>query len=206
MNNKIKLAISKGKIKGATKLLQEHFESIDKSTWVKEKQLSYDALYKTVTVPNVTDEDGIVIEESYTTYQEDILTFQEWLDETKTVIVGTETATDDNGLEYQKEIFEEQIIRPYIASDVSTLVNDYIKVATLPSVVSMRQARIALHRSGLLVNIESTIENGNDEEMKIEWKYSTDIRRDWSSLISLTESMGMTSNQLDDLFILADSL
>lgn len=73
-------------------------------------------------------------------------------------------------------------------------------------VVSMRQARLALLQMSLLTTIEDAITNGTDEAMKIEWEYATEVRRDWASLISLSESLGMTSEQLDDLFQLASTL
>ena len=75
-----------------------------------------------------------------------------------------------------------------------------------PKVVTMRQARLALLQSELLTAVETAIVNGTDEAMKIEWEYATDVRRDWASLIALTETLGMTAEQLDELFILAGSL
>ena len=75
-----------------------------------------------------------------------------------------------------------------------------------PKVVTMRQARLALLQSGLLQTVQDAIANGTDEAMKIEWEYATEVRRDWASLIALTTELGLTSLQLDDLFILADTL
>jgi hypothetical protein len=72
--------------------------------------------------------------------------------------------------------------------------------------VTMRQARLALLQSELLTAVETAIVNGTDEAMKIEWEYATEVRRDWASLIALTTELGLTSLQLDDLFILADTL
>ena len=75
-----------------------------------------------------------------------------------------------------------------------------------PKVVTMRQARLALLQSGLLAIVESAITDGTDEAMEIEWEYATEVKRDWSSLIALTETLGMTSQELDDLFQLASTL
>ena len=75
-----------------------------------------------------------------------------------------------------------------------------------PKVVTMRQARLALLQGGLLATIESAIANGTDEAMKIEWEYATEVRRDWASLVTLTESLGMTSTELDSLFTIASTL
>lgn len=74
------------------------------------------------------------------------------------------------------------------------------------SVVTMRQARLALLQSGLLATIQTAITNGTDDAMKIEWEYATEVRRDWASLIALTTTLGMTDIQLDSLFELAATL
>jgi hypothetical protein len=50
------------------------------------------------------------------------------------------------------------------------------------------------------------IANGTDKAMKIEWEYATMVERDWDNLIALTEALGMTSQELDDLFMLASTL
>jgi len=113
-----------------------------------------------------------------TTEDEDYMSYNEWLD---LQIAYTQISTVDR-------------------------VESYVETIVLPVVVTMRQARLALHQSGLLATIESAISGGTDEEMKIEWEYATELRRDWSSLIALTTQLGMTSKQLDDLFILAGSL
>ena len=78
--------------------------------------------------------------------------------------------------------------------------------ASVPQVISMRQARLALLQAGLLATIETAIASGTDEAMKIEWEYATEVRRDWASLISATAALGMTDIDLDNLFILAGGL
>ena len=82
-----------------------------------------------------------------------------------------------------------------------------LPVSPLPiTTVTMRQARLALLQSGLLATIETAITTGTDEAIKVEWEYATEVRRDWASLITLTTSLGMTSQELDNLFQLASSL
>ena len=84
---------------------------------------------------------------------------------------------------------------------------DAITVPPEPiTVVTMRQARLALLQQGLLQTVTDAIVNGTDEAMKIEWEYATEVRRDWPSLIALTESLNMTSADLDSLFQLASTL
>ena len=75
-----------------------------------------------------------------------------------------------------------------------------------PKIVTMRQARLALLQSGLLQTVQDAIANGTDEAMKIEWEYATEVKRDWGSLVTLTTTLGMTSQELDNLFQLASTL
>lgn len=79
------------------------------------------------------------------------------------------------------------------------------KKAKVPKEVTMRQARLALHESGLLDAVVDAITNSSDEVLKIEWEYARDVSRDWERLVLLATSLGLTDEQLDDLFILAGS-
>lgn len=76
----------------------------------------------------------------------------------------------------------------------------------IPQVVTMRQARLALLKSGILTDVTNAIESGTDEELKIEWEYAMEVRRDWQNLINLATSLGLTDDNLDDLFTLAGTL
>ena len=81
---------------------------------------------------------------------------------------------------------------------------DYLQAkfkATVPTVISMRQARLALLGAGLLSVVENSIISGTDEAMKIEWEYATEVRRDWESLIAMATVLGLTELDLDNLFI-----
>jgi len=80
-----------------------------------------------------------------------------------------------------------------------------IAKAQVPAVVTMRQARLALLEATLLDDVELAISTGTDAVMKIEWEYATEVQRDWASLNALSTSLGITSTQLDALFISAAS-
>lgn len=75
-----------------------------------------------------------------------------------------------------------------------------------PIEVTMRQAKVALHLSGLLTEVNNVIENSTDSITKIEWEYSQTLRRDWPALISVANEMQLTEDEIDDLFILASTL
>ena len=81
----------------------------------------------------------------------------------------------------------------------------YSEPEIVPSVVSMRQARLALLESGMLSAIDNAITVGTNEALKIEWDYATEVRRDWKSLVELALAMGITTINLDNLFVLAST-
>lgn len=81
---------------------------------------------------------------------------------------------------------------------------------TAPSVVTMRQARLALANAGLLAGVDAFIANMTDpaqkEAAQIEWGYAQTVRRDHPLLIAFAQFKGMTDAQIDDLFLKAAEL
>lgn len=77
--------------------------------------------------------------------------------------------------------------------------------AKVPKEVTMRQARLALHERGLLDTVINAIASSSDEVLKIEWEYARDVSRNWERLVLLATSLGLTDEELDNLFILAGS-
>jgi len=79
----------------------------------------------------------------------------------------------------------------------------------IPSVVSMAQARQALHQAGLLETVETTIDSLPEPDRtkaRIDWEYRLEVERDWPWVVQLTSAMGMADEQVDQLFILAGTL
>ena len=66
-------------------------------------------------------------------------------------------------------------------------------------VITPRQARLALHKAGLLDEVTTML--AADKEMEIWWEYSLDIQRDHEMVITLGTQLGLTEAQLDQLFI-----
>lgn len=82
-------------------------------------------------------------------------------------------------------------------------------VEPVPQVVSMRQARLALLQQNLLSQVDAAIDSlpsPSREQAQIEWEYSTEVRRNSPWVIELTPALGLTSEQMDDLFKLAATL
>lgn len=75
--------------------------------------------------------------------------------------------------------------------------------------VTMRQARLILLQYDLLKNIDgiiSTLPSPQKEAAQIEWEYASDVRRDSPLIQQLVEPLGLTTSQMDDLFVEASTL
>ena len=46
----------------------------------------------------------------------------------------------------------------------------------------------------------------NYKESQIEWEYATEVQRNWPTLRSVQGAIGLTDEQVDELFIRAASL
>lgn len=79
----------------------------------------------------------------------------------------------------------------------------------IPTEVTMRQARLALVDAGMYGSIQSAI-NSLPEPMKtkalIEWEYSNTVQRHNGFVSQLRPILGMTEEDLDNLFIAASKL
>lgn len=73
-------------------------------------------------------------------------------------------------------------------------------------VVSRRQAKQALLQAGLLDDVDAAIAASANRAWQIDWTDAQEFRRDWPALLALQPSLGLTDQQIDDLFTLAASL
>lgn len=83
------------------------------------------------------------------------------------------------------------------------------RVASVPSKVTMRQARLALLGANLLASVTTAIEalpSPQKEAAQIEWEYSQEVERNRGLVLSLGTALGLTARQLDDLFTTAATL
>ena len=79
------------------------------------------------------------------------------------------------------------------------------EVIVIPTTVSMRQARLALLQSGLLTQVNEAIVNGTEAD-KITWEYATEVQRTDVLVTNLAKGLGLSETDLDNLFLLANSL
>jgi hypothetical protein len=75
--------------------------------------------------------------------------------------------------------------------------------------VTMRQARLALLQQGLLTQVNNAVASmsgAQGDAARIEWEFSSTVERNRPLVQALAASLGMTFQQLDDLFALAATL
>ncbi len=106
---------------------------------------------------------------------------------------------------YQKE-------GEWIASDaeaVQRIIDEYVEVVPAPEAVTARQARLALLAVGKLDMIEAALAQmpgPQGRAAQIEWEYALEIRRDSPLIAALAPALGLTMEQVDDLFRAAEGL
>lgn len=94
------------------------------------------------------------------------------------------------------------------AAEIDAHINPPV-VTAVPSIVTMRQARLALLADGKLAAVETAI-NALPEPQRsaarIEWDYSSEVHRDRAFVQMLGAALGLDSDALDALFTQAASL
>ena len=70
---------------------------------------------------------------------------------------------------------------------------------SVPTMLTPRQARLALLNAGLLDEAEALL--ANDRAMQIWWEYSLDIQRDHPMVTALAVQLDLDDEGLDNLFI-----
>lgn len=75
----------------------------------------------------------------------------------------------------------------------------------IPSSVTMRQARLALLAAGLLSTVETAIA-GAGATAAIEWEYAQEVQRASGLVPTMATALGLTSAQIDALFVTAATL
>lgn len=72
--------------------------------------------------------------------------------------------------------------------------------APVPRVVTNFQARAALMQADLFDTVNTAVMGGTDALAKQAWEYANEITRDGALVNSLAAGLGLTAEQLDDLF------
>lgn len=82
-------------------------------------------------------------------------------------------------------------------------------VSLIPQSVTMRQARQAMLSAGILSQVDALIAampGDEGESARIDWNHAQEVKRDWPLIGALGPQMGLTEQQIDDLFIYAATI
>lgn len=80
---------------------------------------------------------------------------------------------------------------------------------TVPTVLTMRQARLVLFTAGLIGSVQAAIDSlpsPDKEKAQIEWDFSNEVQRHNGFVSQLAPALGLTSEQVDALFITGAAL
>jgi len=77
-------------------------------------------------------------------------------------------------------------------------------IIPIPS-ISPRQIRQALTRANLRISVEAAVAAG-DQDLKDWWEFATTFERNHPMVIAMGTALGQTSQQIDDLFNLGETL
>ncbi len=81
--------------------------------------------------------------------------------------------------------------------------------ARMPSIASPLQIRLALIKLGMLDDVQNFIaalEEPAKTIVMMEWEYALEINKDSTTIQSLATQMGLTTEQLDDIFVTATEI
>lgn len=84
-----------------------------------------------------------------------------------------------------------------------------VDVPVIPQSVTMRQARLALlqvNKLHLIQPIIDSLPSPQKEEAQITWEYSQEVQRNNGLVSQLAPALGMTEQDIDDLFTIASGL
>jgi len=131
-----------------------------------------------------------------------------------------EGATPEQLLDYDVEAVADPIVPDHDTETqrLTTLPSGQYEVINLTQeqlnenkvqAVSMAQARLALLQSGLLSGVDAAIASlpsPQKEAAQIEWEYQTQVVRSSGLVAGLVVALGISDQELDDLFNLAGTL
>lgn len=112
-----------------------------------------------------------------------------------------ETEITENGTKY---IYEQLRFNPPMSDEALDKEVAKYKEAVKPKVVTVRQARLQLLAMGLLDTVEEML--AADRAMSIWWEYSTEIDMYNDMTKAIAVQLGLTSEQIDDMFKQASKL
>ena len=95
------------------------------------------------------------------------------------------------------------IIKYHVLPKTEAEIIEYRK-SQVPQSITPLQAKLQLLKLGLLDEVETLVTG--DRTAQLYWEYASIIERDNAVLLSMANSLGLTSKQVDDMFIEASKL
>lgn len=109
-----------------------------------------------------------------------------------------ETYDESDVLEQkQMEIDGEFVFHVKLKAEYTIEITDY--APPVPSSISPAQARLALLQAGFYDDVQNAVATSTDQ-VRIYWGYATSFERTNPILTSMASAIGITEEQLDDLF------
>jgi chromosome segregation ATPase len=175
--------------------------------WLDSCQASVDAAQTALT-------EAGAVEGADTTAQQDALSAAQATLESAKADLAKAKAPPDTATAHAKQI-RAQIEQCQAQIDQSGMtmtqaeMDAIINAPVVPQTVTMRQARLALLGAGKLALVDAAIDSMPEPQKsaaRIEWEYSNEVQRHNSFVSALGPALGMTSAQIDQLFIAAAKL
>lgn len=140
--------------------------------------------------------------------QNKIYTIQEIRQENPNMSIPDGTDCSSLGFEFLEEV-EKPKQEGFYAIEVAPINNKQTwKLVEIPKEVPQEitplQSKLQLLEIGLLDEVEALVTA--DRKVQLYWEYALVIERDNEILLMMATSLGMTEEQLDDLFIKANKL
>lgn len=95
----------------------------------------------------------------------------------------------------------DEVVKTY---EVVELTVEEIRERDVPTTITPLQAKLQLHRVGLLDEVEAMV--ATDVEVRLYWEYALEIRRDHPTLLTMATALGLSDEQLDMMFIEAGKI
>lgn len=76
----------------------------------------------------------------------------------------------------------------------------------VPESITKYQAKMILLQYGLYEQVEEFVKNSTDNALKISWYDAVNFHRNNSFVDSIAAQFGLTSDQIDEMFILAEKI
>lgn len=94
----------------------------------------------------------------------------------------------------------EGVLGVYLHEDWEVMRDDEMRARNpVPSQVTMRQARLALLKRGLLDDVEAVIA-ASGRAAQLEWEYAAVVDRSNPAVAAVQQQQGLADAQIDDLF------